>query len=98
MDVPWLIATRGKAADVDRREIGRRPVIVANPRGDAAFRVRIGMAMLHGVAVAADLQTALRLRYPKAVVRPRELENEPFEVWYVYREGHWIRSEPDAET
>ena len=45
-----------------------------------------------------DLEALLRSRYPKAVVRRRELDAERVEVWYVYRDGHWIRSEPDAES
>ena len=43
-----------------------------------------------------DLEKMLRTRYANAVVRPRELEAERIEVWYVYRDGHWIRSERDA--
>jgi hypothetical protein len=27
------------------------------------------------------------------LVRRRELDAEPVEVWYVYREGHWIPTE-----
>jgi hypothetical protein len=74
------------------------PIIVANPRGDAAFRFLIGIVMLHGVLSAGDLQSKLRTAHPNVVVRPRDLADEPFEVWYVYREGHWIGSESHGET
>ena len=43
-------------------------------------------------AEAADLQRRLRAWYPNAVVRPRDLANEQSNVWYVYRDGHWIPS------
>lgn len=71
----------------------RRPLIVANPPGDHEFRGLIDRFLAAGDSRPHDLQAALRARYPKAVVRPRELANEGFEVWYAYRDGHWIRSE-----
>jgi hypothetical protein len=37
-----------------------------------------------------ELQAALRHSYPRAVVRDRDLTGDPL-VWYVYREGHWVR-------
>lgn len=75
----------------------RRPVIVANPPGDRAFRDLIESALLSGSGRPQDLEALLRTRYPNAVVRRRELDAERTEVWYVYRDGHWIRSAPDAE-
>jgi hypothetical protein len=39
---------------------------------------------------APALEAALRLTYPNARVRRRELSGEAVEIWYVYREGHWI--------
>lgn len=56
----------------------------------------IEAALMSGHSSPHDLEAILRSRYPTAVVRPRELEGERAEVWYVYRDGHWIRSEPDA--
>jgi len=41
---------------------------------------------------AAELELRLRRSYPDAVVRPRDLSNEPYVVWYVYRDGHWVAS------
>ena len=37
------------------------------------------------------LQAALRRHYPRVAVHPRDLTGEPLTVWYVYREGHWVR-------
>ena len=74
----------------------RRPILVVNPSNDAAFRRMIDRFVTAAGASPADLEAVLRTRYPEAVVRPRELAGERFEVWYVYREGHWIRSEADA--
>jgi hypothetical protein len=42
------------------------------------------------------LEAALRTRYPNALVRPRGLAGERTEVWYVYRDGHWIGRETDV--
>lgn len=71
----------------------RPPLIVANPPGDGDFRSLIDRFLLAGSDRPDDLQAALRTRYPNAVVRQRELADEGFEVWYAYRDGHWVRSE-----
>jgi len=62
--------------------------LVINPRTDDEF---VGLVSREAAAAesAAALQASLRQRYPRAVVRPRELEGERTEVWYVYRDGHW---------
>jgi hypothetical protein len=65
-------------------------VLITNPDHDEAFRSAAN-AGLDGALTPAALQAALRDRYPKAVVRARELSTEPMVVWYVYREGRWIR-------
>ena len=44
-----------------------------------------------GTIEPAMLQDCLRGRYPRALVRPRELAGEQTQIWYVYRDGHWIR-------
>lgn len=41
------------------------------------------------VAGPAELQAALRDRYPRCVVRSRDLSGETASVWYVYRDGRW---------
>jgi len=42
-----------------------------------------------------ELEAALRIQFPDALVRPRDLAGERFDAWYVYRDGHWI-SEGEA--
>jgi hypothetical protein len=74
----------------------RRPIVVVNPSNDAGFRETVDRFVTTGGSRPDDLEAVLRTRYPEAVVRPRELAGERFEVWYVYRDGHWIRSEADV--
>lgn len=66
-----------------------RPTIIRNPPGDSAFRKAIDELLESGVRDPGEAQERLRQRYPRAVVRPRELANEP-QTWYVYREGRWV--------
>lgn len=74
----------------------RRPIVVVNPGSDLQFRQMVDRSVANGGRSPDDLEAALRTRYPAAVVRPRELAGERFDVWYVYRDGHWIRSEADV--
>jgi hypothetical protein len=84
---------------------GTKPIVVANPIDDAVF---VGFARLlveHGVRSTDELARRLRAVYPNAEVHRRELSGEPWRVWYVYREGHWIgrpmtsaRGQNDGET
>jgi hypothetical protein len=64
-----------------------------NPVGDAAFVDRANELVADEVATPGVLQRRLREQYPRAVVRPRILSAEPIEIWYVYREGVWVRSD-----
>lgn len=64
--------------------------IVRNPADDAEFERLVHDIMDGGVRDAAEAQALLRGRYPRAVVRPRDLTGESTPVWYVYREGRWI--------
>jgi hypothetical protein len=64
-----------------------------NPADDEDFVRRVNELVASGVAEAADLQSRLRTWYPNAVVRPRDLANEQSDVWYIYRDGHWIPSD-----
>lgn len=66
-----------------------RPLLIASPRDDAAFREFAEELVANGAAAAETLESALRVRYPKAVVRARDLEGERAVVWYVYRDGRW---------
>ena len=77
-------------------DAARRPTIIANPAGDREFRALIDRFLLAGGRAPRDLELTLRTRYPEAVVRQRELAGENLEVWYVYRDGHWIGSEGNA--
>lgn len=49
--------------------------------------------LVAGGGSPAELEATLRTRYLEAVVRQRGLAGESVEVWYAYRDGHWIRSE-----
>jgi hypothetical protein len=67
----------------------QRPTLVTNPADDVAFRDAAEAALHEGQSVA-DLQAILRLAYPGAMVRARDLAGERPVVWYVYRDGHWV--------
>jgi hypothetical protein len=75
----------------------RRPTIVANPAGDRDFDARVEDALRAGARRPIDLELALRAAYPNVVVRRREISGESIEVWYVYRDGHWVAKEADAQ-
>jgi len=81
---------------IGNEDDSRRPTIVANPPDDAQFGALIAAFLMSGGGRAEDLEAALRAEYPEAVVRPRALAGERFEVWYVYRDGHWVRSGGNA--
>ena len=63
-----------------------------NPLSDVAFA---GLAndLVQSSATPDELQMALRVHHPDAVVHRRGLSGEP-ELWYVYRDGHWVPSTP----
>jgi hypothetical protein len=73
-----------------RKAMGAKPTIVRNPPTDREFESAIEAIVDSGVLDPRVAQQRLRERYPRAVVRPRELAAEPTPVWYVYREGRWI--------
>jgi hypothetical protein len=75
------------------RPRGTGPALFVNPADDLGFIGEVDRLMDDGVVEAADLERHLRDSYPNAVVRPRDLSNEPFLVWYVYRDGHWVASD-----
>ena len=68
-----------------------RPTLVLNPPDDEAFRTSAGQLVESGIGEPSMLQDCLRQRWPLAVVRPRELAGERAEIWYLYRDGHWVR-------
>lgn len=71
---------------------GKGPALFLNPADDLAFVGEVDRLMEGGIAEASELERQLRILHPDAVVRPRDLSNEPFVVWYVYRDGHWVAS------
>lgn len=73
--------------------MGARPTIVRNPPNDLAFQQAIEDILDSDVTEPEAAQERLRERYPRAVVRPRELDAERTSVWYVYREGRWTRGD-----
>ncbi len=92
-----ILAFRGGRRDAKRDKAdSSRPTIVANPPGDARFQALIDAYILSGGRRAENLEAALRAHFPAAVVRPRALAGERLEVWYVYRDGHWIRPDGNA--
>jgi hypothetical protein len=72
----------------------RGPTLVLNPADDDDFRSFALGLVGDGVLDPSLLQECLRNRYPRAVVRPRELAGELAQIWYVYRDGHWVRPGP----
>ena len=66
-----------------------RPTLVLNPPDDPPFE-----ALVSSEIEAEDpeqLQVRLREQYPRAIVRRRDLSGERTQIWYVYRDGHWVR-------
>lgn len=68
-----------------------RPTLAVNPRHDAAFGAAAA-ALLDQAVLPSGLEGLLRAEFPNAVVRARDLSNEPGAVWYVYRDGRWTGS------
>jgi len=67
-----------------------RPIVVPNPTGDGLFAAAVEAEMATEGLDASALQRRLRQAYPRAVVRPRALTGELVEIWYAYRDGHWL--------
>ena len=65
--------------------------LVINPRSDSAFVSTVERES-EEASDPLTLQSRLRALYPDAHVRPRLLDGEPAEMWYVYRDGHWVPS------
>jgi len=70
----------------------QRPTLVLNPPGDQDFAAYASRVLNGGEIDPAVMELRLRERFPHAVVRPRELAGERLQIWYVYRDGRWIRS------
>ena len=71
----------------------RLPALVTNPGSDRELRELADRLVQEGATTPAALASRLRDRYPRIVVRQRDLSHEELVVWYVYREGSWVPSE-----
>ena len=65
------------------------PLLIVNPRSDLRFVERVTELTADAGTDPAALQEGLRVDYPNAIVRRRELSSESTEMWYVYRDGRW---------
>lgn len=74
-----------------------RPVLNVNPRHDQAFVAAAEALLDDGMRSLTGFQDVLRRRFPDAVVRERDLSGEVGEVWYVFRDGHWVNGQTDSE-
>jgi hypothetical protein len=73
------------------------PILVVNPPNDDVFGAFAQVLVDHGASSIGELERRLRPIYSKAVVHARELSSEPFVIWYVYRDGHWVGARAEAE-
>jgi hypothetical protein len=69
--------------------------LIVNPVTDADFVAEAERHLDGGVSTVDQLESRLRVRYPRAVVHARELSGEPVTIWYVYRDGHWTNARAD---
>lgn len=74
-----------------------RPTLVLNPPDDRDFEAFV-TGLSRDEHRSERLEQGLRTRYPRAIVRPRDLAGERLQVWYVYRDGHWVRPGTDPPT
>ncbi len=72
------------------RGLGPGPLVVCVPTTDRAFRAAVA-AVLDELAEAtpAELERGVRVVYPRARIRTRDLTGEPIETWYAYRDGSY---------
>jgi hypothetical protein len=68
-------------------------LITCVPTTDVAFTGAAKSLLAATPAISAmDLQAGLRLVYPGAVVRRRDISGEAGETWYAYRDGSFVPS------
>jgi hypothetical protein len=72
------------------------PTLIVNPITDREFVAAAEEFVTSGAQTTEDLESLLRVRYPRAVVHARELSGEPVTVWYVYRDGRWTNARPSG--
>ena len=73
-----------------------RPTLILNPVADRDFIAFAEQQLDAGVSTVQEFERRLRVRYPRAAVRARELSGERTTVWYVYREGRWEKASADG--
>jgi hypothetical protein len=71
-----------------------KPTLVVNPATDEVFAEFAELLLDDGAIAAEDLERRLRKVYPNATVHERQLSGELALIWYIYREGRWISSQP----
>jgi len=92
-DDDWVEVIPQSRGDFQRATVvSNRPTLIASPRDDEVFQDLAEAMVAAGATTPSALQEALRSRYPKAVVRARDLSGERGVIWYVYRDGRWTRS------
>ena len=74
-----------------------RPVLIINPATDASFAALAEIELAMNGHDRGAFEARLRRRYPRTVVRARELSGEPTTIWYVYRDGRWTKSQRPPE-
>lgn len=65
------------------------PLLLTNPTDDRTFRDD-ALASIRSGQEPDGLARKLRPQYPAVTVHERLVSDEPFRVWYVYREGRWV--------
>ena len=80
-----------KAGRMENTPRKQRPAVIVNPGDDGGFGELVNKLLGNGARTIAALQSALRQEYPLAVVHSREISDERVVVWYVYRDGRWVR-------
>jgi hypothetical protein len=74
--------------NADLRDRACRPLVVCLPSDDGSFRAATTTVLAaHADISPFELEMTLRIVYPRAIVRRRDLSAEPVETWYAYRDG-----------
>lgn len=88
----WRVAGAAHAGDIPLDEATvpqRRQHLITNPADDDEFH-HFALSLRALRLERADFEIALQRRYAAATVHERVLSDEPWLVWYVYRDGHWV--------
>ena len=64
-------------------------MLLLHPLDDEGFCRHAQELAAGDITSTGELQRRLRETYPLAVVRRRGLTGEPYDAWYVYRDGRW---------